>query len=331
MKSAGDFAVLGNGLLSMNPLASNSEPYTQSFSFSGSAGWQLVVSADALNLEKLGNVTKALADALQTGYWQISESRTSDKNYARLVAKCGVALKVEEGVNALIEQVAMAHQVELALCHNAPTLSEPGLLVMDMDSTVIKVECIDEIAKLAGVGQEVSEVTELAMQGKLDFAQSLTQRVACLADADESILQQVRDALPLMPGIEHLIKALKENGWKVAIASGGFTYFADYLKERLNLDAAVSNTLDIQNGKLTGKVQGSIVDAQVKASTVESLAEEFGIPMQQTVALGDGANDLVMMATAGLGVAYKAKPVVREQAQTSIRFSGLDMMLDYLG
>ncbi|UAA40079.1 phosphoserine phosphatase SerB [Paraneptunicella aestuarii] len=330
MTDAGGFTIVENGLVSQQALSENSDSYEALSNFKASEGWQLIVIADALNLEKLDNVAQALSAQVITGLWHVSESRASLPEHARLVAKCEVEVTESNGLSALIEQASLAHQVELVLCQNAPKLNEPGLLVMDMDSTVIKIECIDEIAILAGVGKEVSEVTELAMQGKLDFAQSLTQRVACLENADESILQTVRNALPLMPGIEVLVGRLQECGWKVAIASGGFTYFADYLKERLGLEAAVSNTLDIQDGKLTGKVRGDIVDAKVKAQTVESLAQQYGIPMHQTVAMGDGANDLVMMATAGLGVAYKAKPVVREQAQTSIRFSGLDTLLDYL-
>ena len=208
----------------------------------------LVVSAEALNLEKLWQVQSALEGQLVCELWQLHLPRT---NTSKLVARAEVTLKNAENINRLIESVALQCNLEIALLQDAPKLSLPGLLVMDMDSTVIAVECIDEIAKLAGVGEQVSEVTELAMQGKLDFAQSLTQRVACLTDSDEANLQTVRDALPLMPGIEALINVLKRNGWKVAIASGGFTYFADYLKERLNLDAAVSNTLAVSYTHLT--------------------------------------------------------------------------------
>ncbi len=292
-----------------------------------SASSKLIVTAEALNVEKLWQIQEAMAEHIQVHHWQIQNSRTSG---CRIVARADISVIKAQGLNSAIEALALKHQLEIAVIDDAPTLTQPGLLVMDMDSTVIGIECIDEIAKLAGVGEQVSEVTELAMQGKLEFSQSLTQRVACLVNADEAILQTVRDALPLLPGIESLIAELKQNGWKIAIASGGFTYFADYLKERLGLDTAVSNTLEIVENKLTGTVIGSIVDAQVKAQTVESLAQQYGIPMQQTVAMGDGANDLVMMDKAALGVAYKAKPVVREKAQTAIRFAGLDQMLEYL-
>jgi phosphoserine phosphatase len=236
-------------------------------------------------------------------------------------------LKLPNNINTLIEDVANRFSVEVCLVNKTPSLAQPGLLLMDMDSTVIAVECIDEIAELAGVGEQVSAVTVLAMQGKLDFTQSLRTRVACLANADESILQQVRDALPLMPGVANLVNILKSYEWKVAIASGGFSYFADYLQVRLNLDAAVANDLEVQGARLTGKVQGNIVDANVKAQTLKSLAEQWSILPSQTIAMGDGANDLVMMNAAALGVALHAKPIVRQQADIAIRRGGLDSLL----
>ena len=229
-----------------------------------------------------------------------------------------------------ITEYALSNGFEACLIENAPSLNEPGLLVMDMDSTTIEIECIDEIAKLAGVGEQVSEVTERAMQGELDFAESLHERVATLAGSSESILAQVGDNLPLMPGLVELVATLKEHNWKVAVASGGFTYYTEILKELLNLDATQANVLEIIDGKLTGKVLGSITDAQVKADTLLKLAHDFSIAQQQTVAMGDGANDLVMMDAAYLGVAYKAKPIVLQQASTSINHSGLDTLLHWL-
>ena len=226
--------------------------------------------------------------------------------------------------------ICLEEKIEAAIVEEAPSLASPGLLVMDMDSTTIEIECIDEIAKLAGVGEQVAAVTEEAMQGKLDFAESLNQRVATLEDAPESILADVAKDIPLMPGLITLIDALKAHSWRIAIASGGFTYFADHLKNTLQLDAARANTLEIVDGKLTGKVLGGIVDAQVKADVLQELAQEFNIAPTQTVAMGDGANDLVMMAAAHLGVAYKAKPLVLAKADSSISHSGLDCMLHWL-
>ncbi|MBN7827478.1 phosphoserine phosphatase SerB [Bowmanella dokdonensis] len=285
---------------------------------------ELVVRAQSLNLEKLYTLQQALASWISFVRLQAWRPVPDEQDLAVLIE---VRLHPDGLPDGTLHRMALSHQLELNLLGERPVLSRPGLLVMDMDSTVIEMECIDEIARLAGVGDEVSQVTELAMQGKLDFAQSLTRRVACLKGADQAIIQQVRDALPLMPGLERLIRVLKSHGWKVAIASGGFTFFADYLKERLSLDAAVSNLLEVQEGKLTGRVSGEIVDAKVKASTLKALAERFSVPLTQTLAMGDGANDLKMMDAAGLGVAYKAKPVVLDQAGAAIRFGGLDEAL----
>lgn len=204
-----------------------------------------------------------------------------------------------------------------------PRLRSPGLLVMDMDSTAIQIECIDEIAKLAGVGDKVAEITEQAMQGEMDFSESLKLRVAQLAGADANILQKVMDNLPLMPGLTSLVRKLQAMDWQIAIASGGFTYFADNLKQRLRLVAAVANQLEIKDGKLTGKVKGPIVDAKYKAQVLTRLAKDLDIPLEQTIAIGDGANDLKMLRKAGLGIAYHAKPKVYAQAKVAIRHADL--------
>ena len=229
----------------------------------------------------------------------------------------------------LADFIAHAHdlQLDIAKLDFDAKLSEKGLLVMDMDSTAIQIECIDEIAKLAGTGELVSAITESAMRGELDFEQSLRRRVGTLKGAPESILQQVREKLPLMPGLIETIKTLQQHGWKTAIASGGFTYFADYLKSLLSLDFAVSNQFEIIDGTLTGNVKGSVVDAQYKASTLQKLAEEYYIPRKNTVAIGDGANDLAMMNVAGLGVAFHAKPKVQQQAQIVVNFADLTALL----
>ncbi|MCE0800991.1 phosphoserine phosphatase [Buttiauxella sp. A2-C1_F] len=219
----------------------------------------------------------------------------------------------------------LAHDagLDVAPLGKIPHLRTPGLLVMDMDSTAIQIECIDEIAKLAGTGEMVAEVTERAMRGELDFAASLKQRVATLKGANASILRQVRDELPLMPGLTSLVLKLESLGWKVAIASGGFTFFAEYLRDKLHLHAVVANELEICDGKLTGEVIGQIVDAQFKADTLKRLADKYEIPVAQTVAIGDGANDLPMILSAGLGIAYHAKPKVNEKTEITIRHADL--------
>ncbi|KGJ87170.1 phosphoserine phosphatase SerB [Colwellia psychrerythraea] len=250
----------------------------------------------------------------------------NNQTSCRFQVNCDDFIKTRKAV----ADFALENKIEAALLSDVPKLAVPGLLVMDMDSTTIEIECIDEIAKLAGVGEEVAEVTERAMLGELDFAQSLHQRVATLADSPESILSDVAKNIPLMAGLKPLIIELKKHNWRIAIASGGFTYFADHLKETLKLDAAFANTLEIVDGKLTGKVLGSVVDAQVKADSLAILSKEYQIAKTQTVAMGDGANDLVMMAAASFGVAFHAKPIVLAQADSSINVQGLDCLLHWL-
>ena len=262
-------------------------------------------------------------------------------NLEKFQQKCGQNFQifdvwmVEQNIVVLLkgqwfaEFVNFAHDIEvdIAKLDFSPKLSQAGLLVMDMDSTAIQIECIDEIAKLAGVGELVSAITESAMRGELDFEQSLRRRVGTLKGAPESILQQVRENLPLMPGLVEMIQTLQKYGWKTAIASGGFTYFADYLKALLQLDFAASNQFDIEDGKLTGLVKGDVVDAQYKAKTLQRLLEEYGINSQHSIAIGDGANDLAMMNVAGLGVAFHAKPKVQQQAQIVVNFADLTALL----
>ncbi|RDE68760.1 phosphoserine phosphatase [Haemophilus haemolyticus] len=262
-------------------------------------------------------------------------------NLEKFQQKCGQNFQifdvwmVEQNIVVLlkgqwfVDFVNFAHDVEvdIAKLDFSPKLSQAGLLVMDMDSTAIQIECIDEIAKLAGVGELVSAITESAMRGELDFEQSLRRRVGTLKGAPESILQQVRENLPLMPGLVETIETLQKYGWKTAIASGGFTYFADYLKALLQLDFAASNQFDIEDGKLTGLVKGDVVDAQYKAKTLQRLLEKYGIDSQYSIAIGDGANDLAMMNVAGLGVAFHAKPKVQQQAQIVVNFADLTALL----
>ncbi|QIW16370.1 phosphoserine phosphatase SerB [Pasteurellaceae bacterium RH1A] len=226
-----------------------------------------------------------------------------------------------------LREVAQQLGCDVAHLNITPNLAQPGLLLMDMDSTAIKIECIDEIAKLAGTGQVVSAITASAMRGELDFEQSLRKRVGTLQGAPESILQEVRENLPLMEGFEDMVKTLKQAGWKLAIASGGFDYFADYLKDTYGLDFAVSNQLEIVDGKLTGQVLDRVVDAQYKAETLEALGQRFAIPQTQWVAVGDGANDLPMLKTASLGLALHAKPKVQEEAKFVVNFGDLTALV----
>lgn len=232
-------------------------------------------------------------------------------------------VRIAGSLTGRIKRVADEFQMDVVPLGNIPKLRSPGLLMMDMDSTAIQIECIDEIARLAGVGDEVTEVTERAMQGELDFSESLKARVGLLAGADAAILQQVLDTLPLMPGLTSLVRKLQAMDWHVAIASGGFTFYANHLKDSLRLIAVYANQLEIKDGKLTGKVKGPVVDAKYKAQALVKLAEFLNIPLEQTVAIGDGANDLKMLKKAGLGIAFHAKPKVYARAKVAIRHADL--------
>ena len=205
------------------------------------------------------------------------------------------------------------------------------LVAFDMDSTLIEAEVIDELAQLAGVGEEVSAITAQAMRGEIDFSESLQRRVALLAGLDESVLQQVARDLPLTEGAERLVGTLRTLGYKTAILSGGFTYFGECLQERLGIDYVYANNLEIADGKVTGKVTGKIVDGERKAALLQEIAECEGIDMEQVISVGDGANDLPMLSIAGLGIAFRAKPLVKRSAEQSISTLGLDGILYLLG
>ncbi|MDX8408991.1 MAG: phosphoserine phosphatase SerB [Mariprofundales bacterium] len=212
-----------------------------------------------------------------------------------------------------------------------PSLSQPGLLFMDMDSTLIQCECIDEIAHFLGIKAQIAAITQRAMEGELDFAASLTERVALLAGLDASVLQQVYDqCIALTEGAESLIAQLHQHQWRVGLVSGGFTYFTDHLQARLRLDFVAANVLEIVDDQLTGRVMGAIVDGAAKRDHLLAQACAWDIPTSQTVAIGDGANDLPMLHAAGLGVAFHAKPKVRAQADAAIDSGGLTQILTLL-
>lgn len=201
-------------------------------------------------------------------------------------------------------------------------------VAMDMDSTLITIECIDEIADLVGVKPQVAAITEAAMRGELDFPSALRRRVALLQGLQEPRLQQVYDErLRLSPGAESLLAAAKAAGWKTLLVSGGFTFFTERLRARLGLDVTLANVLETRDGRLTGQVLGDIVDADAKARKVREVCEASGCVPTQSIVLGDGANDLKMMAISGLSVAFRAKPVVQQQARVALNHTGLDGVL----
>lgn len=228
-------------------------------------------------------------------------------------------------------ELASRHDIDIAYQEDNIYRRNRQLVVFDMDSTLIDAEVIDELAKEAGVGEQVAAITEAAMQGELDFKQSFAQRMALLKGLDVNVLQSVAERLQLNEGAEHLLKTLKRLGFKTAIVSGGFTYFGHYLQRILGVDYVYANELDIEDGRVTGRVKGDIIDGQRKADLLRELADREGLVLQQVIAVGDGANDLPMLNIAGLGIAFRAKPLVKASAKQSISNLGLDGILYLLG
>ena len=241
-------------------------------------------------------------------------------------------LSADESLRAEVAAFCDAQALDCGWVPAERQISDFGLLVMDMDSTLITIECIDEIADMQGLKPQVSSITEAAMRGEIDFAESLSRRVSLLKGLDQSALQRVYDErLQLSPGAETLLAAVRAAGIKTLLVSGGFTFFTERLKLRLSLDYTAASTLDIVDGKLTGRVLGDIVDAQAKADWLNRVRSELNLAPTQVIVMGDGANDLKMMAEAGVSIAYRAKPVVREQASHALNQMGLDGILPLLG
>lgn len=252
---------------------------------------------------------------------------------ARISATAARLLDVQHDDATRAEVTAWAERqgIDTAFLPAGLKLSHCKVLAMDMDSTLINIECIDEIAGVAGVKDKVSEITEAAMRGEIkDFSESLRRRVALLKDVPAEALEQVyTEKLRLNPGAERLITTAQAAGIKVLLVSGGFTFFTDRLRERLKLDSAHANTLEIDNGVLTGRVLGDILDADAKAVYLREFARTHGATKEQIIAMGDGANDLKMLGAAGIPVAYHAKPLVRQQTRYALNVSGLDGVLNW--
>lgn len=279
--------------------------------------YNLVVQSPALSSDL---IEQAAAIAEASGVQRIGTTA------ARLLA-------VNDSAETRAEILAWAERspADTAYVAAGSRLRDCKVLAMDMDSTLINIECIDEIAAFGGVKEQVASITEAAMRGEIkDFSESLTRRVAFLKGLSSDVLQSVYDQkLRFNPGAEQLVATAKQAGLKVLLVSGGFTFFTEKLKARIGLDAAHANVLGSENGLLTGQVIGRILDAQGKADTLRAFAQDCGATADQIIAIGDGANDLKMLGLAGYSVAYRAKPVVRAQARFALNVAGLDGVLNW--
>ncbi len=229
-----------------------------------------------------------------------------------------IKIAAEEGFDISLQEDTMYRRCRRLIC-------------FDMDSTLIQTECIDQLAEKAGVGDKVREITERAMRGEIDFRESFTERVALLKGLDASVMQEVAENLPITEGVGRMMEVLKRTGYKTAILSGGFTFFGDYLKRKFGFDYVYANELEIEDGKLTGRFVGEVVDGRRKAELLKLIAQVENVNIAQTIAVGDGANDLPMLSAAGLGIAFHAKPKVKESARQSISTIGIDGVLYFLG
>lgn len=288
-----------------------------------------VVSTEAIPV----NFLRDIAQTLSENNVNIHRIDTIDPNKF-------TALEITTSISGAIDwdllkekliSISNQHQVDAAFIRDNVWRRNKRLIVFDMDSTLIQTEVIDEMAIEHGVGDKVKEITDQAMNGELDFKQSLTERVKLLSGMDEQKLRVILDRLEFTPGAEKFIKTVKSLGYKVALISGGFTFFAEALKEKLNLDYAFANELEISNGELSGKVKGTIVDAEQKATLLKLITQQEGINLEQVVAIGDGANDLPMLSVAGLGIAYHAKDIVRKQASNHMSHGPMTTILHFLG
>lgn len=303
----------------------------------GRARYIITLLARKITADQLARVTAVVAthglniDGINRLSGRIPQGKLPDLSKACVEFSARGALGDASAFRRDLLEVAGALEVDLAFQQDNMYRRNRRLVAFDMDSTLIEAEVIDELAKLAGVGEQVSAITERAMRGEIDFSESFRARVALLEGLEEGALQRVAGQLKITEGAEHLISTLRTLGYKTAILSGGFTYFARHLQSRLGMDYVYANELDIEDGVVTGRIKGTIVDGARKAELLQQLAHDEGIDLQQVIAVGDGANDLPMLSIAGLGIAFRAKPLVQKSAEQSISTLGLDAILYLLG
>ncbi len=293
---------------------------------------KVLLLANTLTVEHLGRVVGAIFDSgLDLREIKcISESLDSEgKASCSAVCLTMVANNQwpENPLRDSLSVISTELQIDIVYLKGEEAESDYKLAVFDMDSTLIKAEVIDLLADAAGVGKQVAKITERAMQGELDFDSSFRERLAMLKGLDESVLNDIAERLPLMEGAETLMAGLKQRGYKTAIVSGGFNFFANCLKKQLGIDYVHANALEIINGKVSGQVAGPIINGQRKAELLHEIAASEGFSVTQVIAVGDGANDIPMLNSAGMGIAFHAKPLVRQQTQHAISLLGLDSIL----
>ena len=314
------------------------EAYEEWVSMQGKNRWIITILGRKLTARHIALVSDEIArqglniDAIQrlTGRMPLDESETPQSKSCVEFSVRGNPRDTAEMQRRLM-QISNTDDFDISLQQDNVFRRCRRLICFDMDSTLIETEVIDELAMRAGVGDQVKAITESAMRGEIDFCESFRRRVALLKGLDESVMSEIADNLPVTEGVSRMMAVLKRTGFKTAILSGGFTYFGNRLKQRFGFDYVYANELEIADGKLTGRYVGDIVDGKRKAELLRIIAQVENIDIAQTIAVGDGANDLPMLTTAGLGIAFHAKPTVKQTARQSISTIGLDGVLYFLG
>lgn len=313
------------------------ENYEKWVTLQGKDRYIVTILGEKLDAEQISEVTKVISeknlniDAIKRLTGRLS--RVKKEEYPRASIQLSIRGKIENKSEFTEKFMQISHDLDVDIAFQEDNIFRRNrrLVCFDMDSTLIQTEVIDELAERAGVGDEVRAITESAMQGDIDFRESFKKRMKLLKGLSEDVLHDVAVNLPITKGANRLIDTLKSYGFKTAILSGGFTYFGNYLKKELGMDYVFANQLEIKDGVLTGGYLGDIVDGAKKAEYLKEIAQQEGIDISQTIAVGDGANDLAMLNVAGLGIAFHAKPTVKDNAQNSISSIGLDGVLYLLG